>query len=97
MEGKIIAGRVLVEPIVEKTTKSGLIIPDEAKKDFMEIKARVLLVGKEFNNFPMECKVGDIVWFRPTGGEPIVVEGRGYLLLSIGDITFIKDGSKENI
>ena len=62
----------------EKTTKSGIVIPDTAEKE-KPVKGKVLAVGPGKRNekgelIPMTLKVGDIVLFSKYGPDEIEVE-----------------------
>ena len=71
---------VFIEPIEEKQTKGGVIIP-EATKD-KPIKGTVVAVGPGFLNnngvrVPPLSKVGDTVLFKRYGPDEIEVEVKG--------------------
>jgi len=59
----------------EKTTKSGIVIPDTAEKE-RPVRGKVVAVGPgRFNDkgerIPMTVKVGDIVLFKKYGPDEI--------------------------
>ena len=85
---KPLADRVLVEPLAaEKTTASGLIIPDSAKEK--QQKGTVIAVGKGLKDEPMTVKVGDTVLFGKYAGTELVVDGTEYMIMRETDILAI--------
>lgn len=85
---KPLADRVLVKPLpAEKTTASGLIIPDSAKEK--QQKGTVMAIGKGLKDEPMTVKVGDTVLFGKFAGTELVVDGIEYLIMRESDILAI--------
>lgn len=85
---KPLADRVLVEPLpAEKTTASGLIIPDSAKEK--QQKGTVMAIGKGLKDEPMTVKVGDTVLFGKYAGTELAVDGIEYLIMRESDILAI--------
>lgn len=81
---------VVVEPITEEVSASGIIIPDTASKE-KPMKGKVVAVGpgKMLDNGErreMEIKEGDVVLFSKYGPTEIKVEGRDVLILSATDV-----------
>ncbi|MBI2035903.1 MAG: co-chaperone GroES [Candidatus Liptonbacteria bacterium] len=81
-----------VEP-EEKTTKSGIIIPDTADKD-KKIIGKVVAVGPgklndKGDRAPMSVKVADIVLFKKYGPDEIEIENKKYLVGDEEDILAI--------
>lgn len=88
LKGKILAGKILVQPkAAEEKTISGIIIPDSAKEK-PQI-GTVLLVGGDKKNEPMELKVGDVVFYGRYSGTELHIEGEDYLLMSQSDVLYI--------
>ena len=88
LEGRILAGKILVEAIAaEEKTASGIIIPDAAKEKPMQ--GKVVLVGSEKKDEPMELKVGDTVFYGKYSGTELVIDGDDYLLMSQTDVLYI--------
>ncbi len=85
--------RVIVKRMEEeKTTASGLIIPDSAKEK--PSKGEVLAIGKGKVNdsgktIPLDVKVGDKVLFGQYAGNEIKVEDETLLIMREDDITAI--------
>ncbi len=83
-----------MEPVgEEKTTKSGIVIPDTAEKE-KPIKGKVLAIGPgKFNDkgerVPMSVKVGDMVLFKKYGPDEIEMDGKKYLVGDEDDILAI--------
>jgi chaperonin GroES len=80
-----LADRVVVTPVTEKKTVSGIIIPETASKERPE-RGTVVAVGKGKigdNNIriPLEVSVGDEVVFSKYGPEEIKVNGIDYYIL----------------
>ena len=82
---KPLSDRVLVEPLpAEKTTASGLIIPDSAKEK--QQKGTVLAVGNGTKDEPMTVKVGDTVLYGKYSGTEFKYEGKDYLIMKEDEI-----------
>ncbi len=85
---KPLADRVLVKPLpAEKTTASGLIIPDSAKEK--QQKGTVIAIGNGLKDEPMTVKVGDTVLFGKYAGTELVVDSIEYLIMREADILAI--------
>ncbi|MDQ2179765.1 co-chaperone GroES [Marinifilum sp. D714] len=88
LKGKILAGKILVEPVAaEEKTVSGIIIPDSAKEK--PLQGKVVLVGADKKDEPMEIKAGDTVFYGKYSGTELNVEGEDYLLMSQTDVLYI--------
>lgn len=85
---------VFLEPIVEdKTTKSGIVIPDTAERE-KPMKGKVLAVGpgklnEKGERAPMSVKVGDVVLFKKYGPDEIEIDNKKYLVGEESDILAI--------
>jgi chaperonin GroES len=88
---KPLSNHLFLEPLEEeKTTKSGIVLPDTAEKE-KPIKGKVLAVGpgKMRDNGttqPMSVKVGDTVLFKKYGPDEIEMDGKKYLVGDEDDI-----------
>lgn len=88
LKGKILAGKILVQPQpAEEKTISGIIIPDSAKEK--PLSGKVVLVGSAKKDEPMEIQVGDIVFYGRYSGTELNIEGEDFLLMSQTDILYI--------
>ncbi len=89
-----LADRVILEPQVgEKTTKSGIVLPDTAKEKPQS--GVVIAVGpgktsEEGKTIPLSVKVGDRVIYAKYGGTEIKVDGNEYLIVKENDILAIE-------
>ena len=94
MNFKPLSNHLFLEPMEEeKTTKSGIVLPDTAEKE-KPIKGKVLAVGpgktKDDGSVrPMAVKVGDVVLFKKYGPDEIEIEGKKYLVGDEEDILAI--------
>ncbi|MCW3805047.1 co-chaperone GroES [Plebeiibacterium marinum] len=89
VQGKILAGKILVKPQAAETkTASGIIIPDSAKEK--PLQGEVVLVGAEKQDEKMEVAVGDVVLYGKYAGTELNIDGTDYLLISQTDVLFIK-------
>ena len=94
MKFQPLSNRVFLEPLEEeKTTKSGIVIPDTAEKE-KPVKGKVLATGpgkmnEKGERTPMSVKVGDIVLFKKYGPDEIEIEGKKYLVGDEEDILAI--------
>ena len=80
-----LADRVIVSPVLEEKTKSGIIIPDTAGKERPE-RGLIVAVGKgkigdDNKRIPLEVSVGDMVIFSKYGPDEIKIEGVHYYIL----------------
>ena len=88
LKGKILAGKILVQPqAAEEKTVSGIIIPDSAKEK-PQI-GTVVLAGADKKKEPMELKVGDVVFYGKYSGTELDIDGEDYLLMSQTDVLYI--------
>lgn len=88
LKGKILAGKILVQPEEAETkTASGIIIPDSAKEKPQV--GKVVLVGESKKDEPMELKVGDTVFYGKYSGTELNIDGADYLLMSQTDVLYI--------
>lgn len=89
LKGKVLAGKVLIQPQeAEAKTASGLIIPETAKEKPQV--GEVVMVGADKSDEPMELKKGDTVFYGKYAGTELNIDGVDYLLMSQTDILFIK-------
>lgn len=94
MEFKPLSNHVFLEPLEEeKTTKSGIVLPDTAERE-RPVRGKVLAVGpgkrsEKGELTPMSVKVGDIVLFKKYGPDEIEIEGKKYLVGDEDDILAI--------
>ena len=88
LKGKILAGKVLVEPVAaEAKTASGIIIPDSAKEKPQQ--GKVVAVGKGKEDHKMTVKVGDTVLYGKYSGSELKLDGKDYLIMREDDILAI--------
>ncbi|MEK7181283.1 MAG: co-chaperone GroES [Patescibacteria group bacterium] len=94
MNFKPLSNHVFLEPLEEnKTTKSGIVIPDTADKE-KPMRGKVLAIGPGKLNdkgerVVMSVKVGDIVLFKKYGPDEIEIESKKYLVGDEDDILAI--------
>ncbi len=95
MQFKPLSNHLFLEPLEEeKTTKSGIVLPDTAEKE-RPVKGRVVAVGpgkmNESSNerIPMSVKVGDMVLFKKYGPDEVELDGKKYLVGDEDDILAI--------
>ncbi len=88
LKGRILAGKVLVKPSeAEEKTASGIIIPDTAKEKPQN--GKVVMVGSDKKDEPMEIKVGDQVLYGKFAGQELTIDEEDYLLISQSDVLFV--------
>lgn len=88
LKGKILAGKILVRPSeAEEKTASGIIIPETAKEKPQN--GKVVMVGADKKDEPMEIKVGDHVLYGKYGGQELNIDGEDLLLIAQSDVLFI--------
>jgi chaperonin GroES len=89
---KPLGDRILVRPLeFEKKTKSGIIVPDNAKEKPQE--GEVLAVGSgklvDGKRVTPEVKVGDKIIFSKYGGDEIKVDNEELKIVSESDVLAI--------
>ena len=91
---KPLSDHIFIEPVEEeKTTESGIVIPDTADKE-RPMKGKVLAVGPGKRDergelVPMSVKVGDMVLFKKYGPDEIEIDGKSYLVGREDDVLAI--------
>lgn len=94
MKFKPLSNHVFIEPLEEeKTTKSGIVLPDTAEKE-KPVRGKVLAVGPGKVNdkgerVPCSVKVGDIVLFKKYGPDEVEIDDKKYLVGDEDDILAI--------
>ncbi|MBT4917252.1 co-chaperone GroES [Candidatus Peregrinibacteria bacterium] len=81
---------IVVEPVTEEVSASGIIIPDTASKE-KPMKGKVVAVGPgklmdDGKRKEMEVEEGDTVLFSKYGPTEVKVEGKEVLILSASDV-----------
>jgi len=88
LKGKVLAGKILVQPqAAEEKTVSGIIIPESAKEKPQV--GTVVMVGSAKKDEPMEIKTGDVVFYGRYSGTELQIDGIDYLLMSQTDVLYI--------
>jgi chaperonin GroES len=91
---KPLSNHLFIEALSEeKTTKSGIVLPETAEKE-KPVMGTVVAVGPgKFNEkgerMPMSVKVGDKVLFKKYEPDEVEVEGKKYLVGEEEDILAI--------
>ncbi|MCL6471473.1 MAG: co-chaperone GroES [Firmicutes bacterium] len=94
MNLKPLNDRVIIKPVeAEETTKSGIVIPDTARKERPQ-EGEVVAVGpgkrgEDGKVLPMSVKVGDKVIYSKYGGSEIKIDDQEYLIMREDDILAI--------
>ena len=93
MRIKPISDHILIEPIKEEKTKTGILLPDTAEKERPE-QGKIIAVGpgkkdKQGKFIPLEVKPGDKVLFTKYGPSEIKVDDKEYLIAKEEDILAI--------
>ena len=79
-EVRILAGRILVDPVpVEEKTSGGVIIPGNVNKKPSE--GAVVVRGNSLPDVEMEIREGDKVVFNEGAGNPVEIDEKEYLLM----------------
>jgi chaperonin GroES len=90
---KPLADKVVIEKSPEETkTKSGIVLPDNAKEKPQTGKVIAVGSGKVMDNGSKavpEVKAGDIVYYSKYSGTDIKVDDKEYIILSESDILAI--------
>lgn len=94
MNLKPLRDRVVIKPMeAEEVTKSGIVIPDTAKKERPQ-EGEVVAVGggrldEDGKPIPMVVKVGDKVIYSKYGGSEVKIDDQEYLIMREDDILAI--------
>lgn len=77
--------RVVIEAEEEKTTQSGIVIPESVKGETPQM-GRIVAVGPgkiddKGNTLPMHVKVGDKVIFGKYSGDEVEIKGKKFKIL----------------
>jgi chaperonin GroES len=89
MDGKILAGKILVKATnIDALTASGIIIPESVREK--PNSGRVLIIGADKPREPMRVSVGDIVLYSKNIGQDVELDGKDLLLIDQSDILFIQ-------
>jgi chaperonin GroES len=88
---KPLADRVVIRRLdAEEKTKSGIIIPDNAKEKPQQGEVLAVGPGKWDEDgekrLKLEVKVGDIVMFKKWGADEVKIDGEEFLVLKEEDI-----------
>ena len=94
MKIKPLSNKILIQPLEEeKTTKSGIVLPETAKEKPMMGTIAAVGPGKfdEDGNkrVPMSVKVGDQVLYKKYGPDEIEIDGKKYLIGDEDDVLAI--------
>jgi len=85
--------KVVIEKAEEvSVTKSGIVLPDNAKEKPQTGKIIAIGAGKTLENgtkVPFEVKVGDTVYYSKYSGTEIKVDGKEYVIIAEGEILAI--------
>ena len=88
---KPLADNILIQPLAEKKTPSGIVIPETAKEKPQE--GKVVAVGpgrvEDGKLIKPEVKKGDKVIYKKWGGSEVKVEGKELLIVKAEDILAI--------
>lgn len=81
----------------ERTTASGIVIPDSATEK--PIQGEILAIGKgkileNGSVRPLDVKVGDVVLFGKYAGTEVKVDGESLLVMREEDIVGVIEGGK---
>ena len=80
-----LADRVLIRPVAaETTTKSGIIIPDNAKEK--PLRGEVLAAGKGTKDEEMVLKTGDQVLYGKYAGTELEIDSEKLLIMRQRDV-----------
>ena len=85
MNIKPLADRVLIQPAeAEKTTASGIVIPDSSEKK--PVRGKVIAVGEGTKDEKMVLKEGDYVLYGKYAGTEVEDGDTKYLIMRQSDV-----------
>jgi chaperonin GroES len=86
--GRPMSGKVLIQPqAAEQKTSSGIIIPDSAQEKPQ--RGKIVAIGNQKEDEPLEVKVGDIVLYGKYSGTEIKIDDQEYLIMNQSDILLV--------
>ena len=84
-----IGDRIVVTPIADERSEDDLIVPDNSQTP--PTKGKVIACGPGHNGKPMQCEVGDIVYYDKYSGAEMKLHGDVYRVMRETDcLTKIK-------
>lgn len=90
---KPLGDKILIEKSPEETrTKSGIVLPDNAKEKPQTGKVIAVGTGKVLENgtkVAPEVKAGDVVYYSKYSGSEVKLDDKEYIILSESDILAI--------
>lgn len=89
MNIKPLGDRIVLKKVeAEETTKSGIVLPGQAKEQpqLAEVKAVGPGATEDGKLVPMEVAVGDVVIFSKYAGTEVKHEGQEYTIVSQRDV-----------
>ena len=90
---------VLKQLVAEETTKSGIVLPGQAKEKPQQ--AEVVAVGPggvvDGKEITMQVKVGDKVIYSKYAGTDVELDGEEYIIVKQNDILAVVKQKKETI
>ena len=91
MKIKPLSDNILIQPLAEKKTPSGIVIPETAKEKPQE--GKVVAVGpgriEDGELIKPQVKKGDKVIYKKWGGNELKIGGKEYLIVKSEDILAI--------
>lgn len=93
MNIKPLADYLVVKPVIEEMTKSGIVLPDTIAKERPE-KGEVMALGEgrlldNGTRQAMDLKIGDRVMFKAYSPTTIKIDGEEYLIIRESDVLAI--------
>lgn len=73
---------VIGKEIIKTETESGIIIPENAAPTTPQLECEVVSVGETVETIQR----GDIIYCHQQGGQALLIEGKMYRVLKIGEI-----------
>ncbi len=82
---KPLGGNILVKPVTEEVSASGIVLPDTVDREKPQ-KGEVVALGtgkvtKDGKTIPFNVKVGDKVLFKKYSPDEIELDGEEYLIM----------------
>ena len=82
------SGKGLIQPqAAEQKTSSGIIIPDSAQEKPQ--RGKIVAIGNQKGDEPLEVKVGDVVLYGKYSGTEIKIDDQDYLIMNQSDILLV--------
>lgn len=84
---RVLGRNVLVEPILDEVTDSGIIV----KRDFQPIMVRGKVLAKGDDIRCRDVQVDDIVYYHKLSGKPVPINNKKLIIMDIIEVQAVEE------